>query len=442
MSDASAGPPDTGPLPPARNARPLYRSPVDRHVAGVCGGIAAHLGLSSALVRVTFLLVTVLTGGAAVAVYLFLWALTPVGLQAPPAEGVRARSRRRLGMPGWLVVAGALLVLAGLSWSTPLGLVTTNLHVLLPLAVVGAGAFVAWYRIDERQGRHWSNRTAWQRAAVILQPILGTVIAATGVVVLVSSGRGLQEVWNGALAALAVLVGAGVIAAPFVLALYRNLQQEQAERVRAGARADIAAHLHDSVLQTLALIQRRADDPQTVQRLARSQERELRSWLYAGQQPAADRLAGALTAEVHEVEDDHAVPVDLVVTGDQPMTPDGDALVKATREALLNAVRHGHPPVSVYVEIGAAGAEVFVRDHGDGFDLTDVAEDRLGVRESILGRMARVGGTARIRRLEQGTEVVLSLPPLPRAPGAGGASAVESSQAPSEAGAVRQGGTT
>ena len=313
-------------------------------------------------------------------------------------------------------MAGAILVLAGLSFSTPLGAVTTNPRFLVPLVAVGAGAFVAWYQIDERQGRHWSSRTVWERTAFVLQPVLGVTIATAGVVILVTSDEGLAGVWNGALAALAVLVGAVVIAAPFVLRLWRGLQREQAERVRATERADIAAHLHDSVLQTLALIQRRSDDPQTVQRLARSQERELRSWLYAGQEAAADRLAGAITAEVNEVEDEHGVPVELVVTGDRAMTAEGDALVKATREALLNAVRHGRPPVTVYVEVGTEGAEVFVRDHGDGFELREIAEDRLGVRESILGRMKRAGGGARIRRLEQGTEIALSLPPLAHEP--------------------------
>ncbi|MGV1009354.1 MAG: PspC domain-containing protein [Dermatophilaceae bacterium] len=404
----------TGTAPPSGSPTPrtLYRSNDDRYVAGVCGGIAAHLGVSASLVRLAFVVLSVLMGGLGVVVYLFLWALTPASTEAPPDAVVEAPRRPRLGMPGWFVIAGAALVLAGLSFGTPLGTVTTNLRLLLPLAAVGAGAFIAWYQIDERQGRHWSSRTVWERIAVVLQPILGVLIAAGGVIVLVSAGQGLQGVWNGALAALAVLVGAGVIAAPFVLRMYRGLQREQAERVRATERADIAAHLHDSVLQTLALIQRRSDDPQTVQRLARSQERELRSWLYAGQEPAADRLAGAVTAEVNEVEDEQGVPVELVVTGDRPMTAEGEALVRATREALLNAVRHGRPPVTVYVEVGALGAEVFVRDHGDGFDLRDIAEDRLGVRESILGRMARAGGTARIRRLEQGTEIALSLPPL------------------------------
>ncbi|MGB8382648.1 MAG: PspC domain-containing protein, partial [Dermatophilaceae bacterium] len=412
-------PTGTASPPPPRQtgSRTLYRSTDDRYIAGVCGGIAAHLGINANLVRLAFVVLSVMMGGLGVAVYLFLWALTPASTEAPPGSVVEAVRRPRLGMPGWFVIAGAVLVLAGLSFGTPLGAVTTNVRFLVPLAAVGAGAFIAWYQIDERQGRHWSSRTVWERIAFVLQPILGVMIAAAGVVVLVTSGQGLQGVWNGALAALAVLVGAGVIAAPFVLRMYRGLQREQAERVRATERADIAAHLHDSVLQTLALIQRRADDAQAVQRLARSQERELRSWLYAGQEPAADRLAGAITAEVNEVEDDHGVPVELVVTGDRPMTAEGEALVRATREALLNAVRHGRPPVTVYVEVGATGAEVFVRDHGDGFELRDIAEDRLGVRESILGRMSRAGGKARIRRLEQGTEIALSLPPLAREEG-------------------------
>ncbi|HQK61204.1 MAG TPA: ATP-binding protein, partial [Dermatophilaceae bacterium] len=182
-------------------------------------------------------------------------------------------------------------------------------------------------------------------------------------------------------------------------------------RVRATERADIAAHLHDSVLQTLALIQRRADDPTVVAGLARRQERELRAWLYGGESRESNSLAAAVAAEIHEVEDEHGVPVEIVVTGDRTMEEAGDALVKATREAVLNAVRHGRPPVSVFMEVGPSGVEVFVRDHGDGFEMSDIGDDRLGVRESIIGRMKRAEGTARIRRLENGTEVSLTLPP-------------------------------
>ena len=145
--------------------------------------------------------------------------------------------------------------------------------------------------------------------------------------------------------------------------------------------------------------------------MTRRQERELRAWLYGGESRESNSLAAAGAAEIHEVEDEHGVPVEIVVTGDRTMEEAGDALVKATREAVLNAVRHGRPPVSVFMEVGPSGVEVFVRDHGDGFEMSDIGDDRLGVRESIIGRMKRAEGTARIRRLENGTEVSLTLPP-------------------------------
>jgi len=147
-----------------------------------------------------------------------------------------------------------------------------------------------------------------------------------------------------------------------------------------------------------------------VTRLARAQERELRGWLYAGPRGSKASLASAVTEVAHEVEDVHGIPIELVITGDRPLDVAGTALVRALREALLNAVRHGSVPVSAYVEVGAELVEAFVRDHGPGFDMDAIPRDRLGVRESIVGRMARHGGSASVRRLESGTEVSLSLP--------------------------------
>ncbi|GMA38520.1 sensor histidine kinase [Mobilicoccus caccae] len=190
---------------------------------------------------------------------------------------------------------------------------------------------------------------------------------------------------------------------------WQRYQIEQTTRIRETERADIAAHLHDSVLQTLALIQR-TDDPTRITQLARAQERELRSWLYGAPTQSVDTLAAAAAAVTHEIEDLHGVPVDLVLTGDRPLDEAGQALVAAMREALANAVRHGSPPVSAYIEVGPRLVEAFIRDHGPGFDLDAVPEDRLGVRESLFGRMERHGGSARIRCLEVGTEVSLSLP--------------------------------
>ena len=159
-----------------------------------------------------------------------------------------------------------------------------------------------------------------------------------------------------------------------------------------------------------ALIQRGADDPASVTQLARRQERELRGWLYGSQEDPSQTLAAAATAAAVEVEELHGVPVEVVVTGDRPLDDGGRALVRALREALANAVRHGSPPVSAYVEIGPSAVEAFVRDHGCGFDPEVVPADRLGVRESILGRMTRHGGTAEVRRRDPGTEVILAMP--------------------------------
>jgi signal transduction histidine kinase len=229
-------------------------------------------------------------------------------------------------------------------------------------------------------------------------------------VVLATQGRGLAGLWDVGIAAVAVLAGAALIAAPWGVRLWGDLRTEQAQRIRETERADIAAHLHDSVLQTLALIQRQADDPAKVTRLARAQERELRGWLYAGPLGSKASLGSAVTEVAHEVEDLHGIPIELVVTGDSPLDVGGTALIGALREALLNAVRHGAAPVSAYVEVGPELVEAFVRDHGPGFDLNAVPQDRFGVRESILGRMARHGGSAKLRRLEDGTEVCLALP--------------------------------
>lgn len=407
------------PLRPGSARSILHRSAHRAVAGGVCAGIAEGMGVPVGLLRAAVVLATLLGGGLGVAVYIVLWAVLPVDESGPaeplsPAGGatpITGQPRRhRMSVHHWLVVLGLMVFGAGISLGTEVGSWVTDARYAVPVLAIAAGALVAWYQLDAGGPRRRA-RSAWVGVA---QVIGGLLLVTFGVVVLVTRGQSPQAVWNGALAAVAVLGGALVIAAPFGLRMYRGLQREQLARVRETERADIAAHLHDSVLQTLALIQRRSDDPSTVQRLARRQERELRAWLYGAAQQATDSLAAALAEQVHEVEDEHGVPVELVVTGDRVLDEAGTMLMRATREAVLNAVRHGRPPVSVYVEAGRGGVEVFVRDHGVGFDLDDldsVADDRMGVRESILGRMERAGGTARIRRLENGTEVSLTLPP-------------------------------
>ncbi len=213
------------------------------------------------------------------------------------------------------------------------------------------------------------------------------------------------------LALIAAIVVLGVIFAPWVLRLVRSLTEERSERIRSQERAEVAAHLHDSVLQTLALVQR-SDDPQQVAALARRQERELRAWLAGRPAPGQSaRLAPALEAAAADVEDNHGVPVEVVVVGDRELDPAVEAVVAAAREAMTNAAKFGGgSTVDVYAECTPGALRVFVRDRGPGFDPAAVPADRRGVRESIVGRMERHGGRARISGAPTGgTEVELVL---------------------------------
>ena len=214
------------------------------------------------------------------------------------------------------------------------------------------------------------------------------------------------------------LAGLAVVLAPWLYRSRSALNEARAQRVRADARADMAAHLHDSVLQTLALIQRQSDDPKAVSQLARRQERELRTWLYEPAVATGGTWAGLVADTVAAVEDDHALTVDSVVVGDAPLDDALAALLAATREAVVNAAKHsGADRVDVYAERVPNGdgerVEVFVRDRGKGFDPDAIAEDRLGVRNSIVGRVERHGGTARVRSSGDGTEVALTMPVTP-----------------------------
>ena len=197
-----------------------------------------------------------------------------------------------------------------------------------------------------------------------------------------------------------ILIGLGLILAPWWLRLWRALSAERAERIRSQERAAVAAHLHDSVLQTLTLIQRRAGDPQAVAGLARSQERELRAWLQGKSHMDGElSLAGALEAAAAEVEDAHGATVEVVVVGDCPLDERTEAVVGAAREALVNAAKFaGSTPISLYAEVSGGRVQAFVRDRGPGFDPHAVPADRHGLRESILGRMERSGGHARRAR--------------------------------------------
>jgi signal transduction histidine kinase len=207
-------------------------------------------------------------------------------------------------------------------------------------------------------------------------------------------------------------IGVALLAAPRLVRLANDLRDERRARIRSEEKAEIAAHLHDGVLQTLALIQRRAADNREVVALARRQERELREWLFGPGHRNAETLAGALAVELAAVEDDHAVPVELVCVGDAPLDEHGRALLAAVREAASNAARHsGADRVDVYVEVEPDAVSAFVRDRGRGFDRAAVPSHRRGLADSVVGRMRRVGGSAVVRSEPgEGTEVRLRVP--------------------------------
>ncbi|GAA1714587.1 ATP-binding protein [Isoptericola hypogeus] len=401
---------------------PLRRPPRGRLLGGVAAGLAAHLGLPVLAVRIGFV-VLALAGGAGAVAYVFWWVTVPAGDPRAVAAATEPTSLQRLAprlrmqgpvaalpvrdvLIGAALIAGAFVLVAmragwdlGASW-------------VLPVLVALGGMALAWSQLDAAQRGRWADRAGGdRRSTFVLRLAGGVVLVMLGVLMLVGQDAPVPVLLQAAAASLAVLAGVALMLAPWWLRLVRELGDERAARAREAERADIAAHLHDSVLQTLALIRSRADDPEAVARMARAQERELREWLYTDRTEPGTSLAAELRALVAEVEDGRAVEVETVVVGDCVPMEATTALLQASREALVNAVVHGLPPVTVYLEVTDDAVEVFVRDRGDGFEMDDIAPDRFGVRESILGRVHRRGGTADVTsRPGWGTEVRLRMP--------------------------------
>jgi signal transduction histidine kinase len=249
--------------------------------------------------------------------------------------------------------------------------------------------------------------------AAVFQVVLGLSLVVAGVAVFLVATPSVQSPGTGILATGAIAVGLVNVFGPWWWRLTHDLAAERQERIRSQERAEMAAHIHDSVLQTLALIQRNSSDARTVSALARSQERELRTWLFGAPAPdPAESLAAALQRVSDEIEDLHGVAVETVEVGDCPVDDRLAALVSSSREALANAARHsGVPAVSAYLEVEPHQVTVFVRDRGKGFELDEVPTDRRGIADSILGRMDRHGGKAAVRSQPgHGTEVELVMP--------------------------------
>ena len=339
-------------------------------VAGVCAGIARSLDVDATVVRLGFSLLA-LAGGAGIVAYVGAWL-------ALPADEERAPSHRRRLLGLVLLVVAAALALRGLGLGDAL---------VWPAAFVGVGIFLT------RRG----NRSA----------ALGLLLVAIGVLVFVDQNAG-DDSQNSLLEPSAVAVALLLVVGPWAWRVAVERDAERTARIRSQERAEMAARIHDSVLQTLALVQRESGDPRRVAALARRQERELRGWLYPDPQAAAGGLAAAIDAAAAEVEELHGVPVELVRTGDAPFDDRAEALVLAAREAMANAARHsGTDEISVFVDIGADELAVYVRDRGRGFDPDAAAAPGHGIEESIRGRMTRAGGTAAIDSSPEGTEVEL-----------------------------------
>jgi signal transduction histidine kinase len=379
---------------------PLTRGGADAVVAGVASGLARHIGIDAVKVRLVFAALTI-AGGSGVLLYAAFWAVLPRSL-----EERRTALADRTQVPALAALAlGGLLLLREIGWAS----VDPGLW---PVLVVGAGVALMWHQADEASRARWlgEEEDGWGRWLRIAG---GVLLLLAGAVGFLASRNDLAGVWDAFVAILVVVAGLGLMAAPWWRSLVEDLRTERRERIRSQERAELAAHLHDSVLQTLALIQRRSDSPADVQRLARSQERELRAWLYAREDPQAEAtLAGAVQQVAADVEDRHGVPVEVVTVGDRPLDARLEPVVAAAREAMVNAAKFaGVDHVDVFVEVDDEGAAVYVRDTGTGFDPDAVPADRRGIAESIVGRMARHGGSAYIRSTPgEGTEVELVMP--------------------------------
>ena len=399
---------------------PLRRDPGDRLGGGVASGVAAWRGFNVTSVRIAFVLITVITSGIGVALYVAGWLLIPAR-DADTSIAAKARIDAR----------GIALAI---------GLGTLLIFVLLIAGVFNDGWFVgwAWPQVFSVAGMTliWRNAPAEEQASLrhLIEPISAAATATatqtrftvirlviagllliTGVSVLATAHESLALLRP--LGAVALVVAAIVLfLGPWWLRIARDLVLERQARIRAEEREEIAARVHDSVLQTLALIQRRADDPQKVVQLARLQERELRSWLFEGKAPGEGGEATTFAAVVRQIQQDiesrYGVPVEAVTVGDCDLDDNLNALLAAAREATVNAAKwSGASVISLFAEVEPGSIQLVVRDRGQGFDPAAVPPDRKGLAESIHGRMTRRGGSATVTSAKgEGTKVALTMP--------------------------------
>ncbi len=404
--------------------RKLYRSADGRMLGGVARGLAGHLGLPVIWVRLVFLALF-LSNGLGVLLYAVFWIVVPLGVGGRAAEPrsvfeTTTDGRRKLRKPdkGQLFAMVALLIGAAI-FAQNIDMGGSANRYIWPTLLIGAGVVLVWRQADNARRARWTQAAGRRRRLLqVGRALAGVALVGMGLTVFMVVRGSAAQLGNVLTAAIAVIAGVALLAGPWLVRMTQDLSEERTMRIRAQERAEVAAHVHDSVLHTLTLIQRNADDGGEVRRLARAQERELRNWLYKPEgtgkeeDEEPDTLAEAVKKAAAEVEDKHGVPLEVVVVGDCPLDEKLSAQMQAAREAMVNAAKYGGEggAVQVFAEVEGRTVFVSVRDRGPGFDLDSVPRDRMGVRESIIGRMQRHGGTARLTSAPgEGTEVELKM---------------------------------
>jgi len=400
------------------NGEPLRRDPEDRLAGGVAAGVGAWRGFSPTTVRIVFVVIALVSQGWIIPFYLGAWLLIPAR-NAEASIWSRARHDSR-GIALAVGLGSLLLVLFGLASVLNPGLINTYGWQQVPSV---AFLVLIWRNAPD------SEQTVMRHLVEPLESLgggrgmrRGIGIRLVASVALLAAGFGWLLTSHESVALLRplaglILVTAGIVLllGPWWLRIARDLVLERQARARAEERSDISARIHDSVLQTLALIQRHADDPQQVVQLARAQERELRSWLFEGRTLGdgdATTFAEGIRLIQRDVEARHGVPVEIVTVGDCQLDGDLNALLAAAREATVNAAKwSGAGVISLYAEVEPERVEVAVRDRGKGFDPDAVPGDRKGLAESIHGRMSRHSGSATVHSaVGEGTKVTLTMP--------------------------------
>ena len=397
-----ATPPAPAQTPPRPYPR-FTRIRQGRVIGGVATGLSRHLGVDVRVVRL-LLALSCLLSGAGVLCYALIWVLFSQA-DGAPASGAPS------GAPEASRTDHLLVVLAVVGALTAFALVAGSTAVRWwPLLIIGLGAVIVWRTYD--RGMDFSELRGG-----VPTLLAGGTLVLTGIVLVLVNWENRQAFGTTLMAVLLTLAGVAVLGVPLGLKMWEELTLERAERLAAAERAEIASRLHDSVLQTLALIQKRAGEDTEIAALARSQERELRQWLFGQQENAAAGAAttvfAALKLACGEVEDTYSVRITPVTVGaDGPLTETSRAVALAAREAMVNAARHsGVRDIDVYAENLAGELSVYVRDRGCGFDPEKIPDGHHGLTESVRGRVTRAGGTVQIRSAPgDGTEVILRVP--------------------------------